>query len=415
MLIVVSALAGAVGMARLRPTSAVLAGFVAAGLLAVFCIFLQWQTLTFVPWMIIVALQIPVTVLCSVLGQTRALQREKKSLEQMVAILSQGSMRPPEDSEEQPAFKKIQERMQPSPVSGRKSTDGESFRDPSVPWIPDYELVRCIGKGGYGEVWLAKTVLGGYQAVKILQRDNFKDARPLEREFNGLKRFTPISRSHPNFVHILHVGRHENPDYIFYVMELADDASGHPMSNPTDYSPRTLASDMRKRKRFSLLECLEIAIPLAQALDYLHKANLIHRDIKPANILFAKGAPKLADIGLVTEMDMAGSSVTYVGTPGRIPPEGPGSPPGDVFSFGKLLYEIGIGLPLERFPELPTSLVDGKDDGAVQLNLIILKACEMDIRRRYQTAAELLADLVELRTRLDSLAPSAIAGGDAAE
>ena len=101
-------------------------------------------------------------------------------------------------------------------------------------------------------------------------------------------------------------------------------------------------------------------------------------------------------------MDMAGSSVTYVGTPGRIPPEGPGTPPGDIFSFGKLLYEIGIGLPLERFPELPTSLVDGKDDGPVQLNLIILKACEMDVRKRYQTAAELVADLQDLQTRVQS-------------
>jgi serine/threonine protein kinase len=191
-------------------------------------------------------------------------------------------------------------------------------------------------------------------------------------------------------------------------MELADDESGQPMSDPAKYSPRTLASDLRKRKRCSLLECLGIAIPLAQALDYLHKANLIHRDLKPANILFAKGAPKLADIGLVTEMDMAGSSVTYVGTPGRIAPEGPGSPPGDIFSFGKLLYEIGIGLPLERFPELPTSLVDGKDDGAVQLNLIILKACEMDIRKRYQTAAEMLVDLVNLQSHLRALVSPAL-------
>ena len=364
--------------------------------------------------MIVAGVQIPVAVLCSVLGQTRALQREKKSLEQMVAILSQGNMRPPEDIEEQPAYKKIQERLQPSPVAGRKAEPTAS-EGSFMPSIPDYELVRCIGKGGYGEVWLAKTVLGGYQAVKILERNNFKDARPLEREFNGLKKFTPISRAHPNFIHILHVGRHEDPDYIFYVMELADDETGLPMHDPAKYSPRTLASDLRKRKRFSLLECLEIAIPLANALDYLHKANLIHRDIKPANILFAKGSPKLADVGLVTEMDLAGSSVTYVGTPGRIAPEGPGSSAGDVFSFGKLLYEIGIGLPLDRFPELPTSLVDSKDDGAMQLNLIILKACEMDIRKRYQTAAEILADLMDLRTRLLSLAPPAVAGCDVVE
>jgi serine/threonine protein kinase len=272
------------------------------------------------------------------------------------------------------------------------------------PVIPDHELIRCIGKGGYGEVWLAKNVLGAFSAVKILQRNNFKDARPLEREFNGLKQFTPLSRAHPNFVHVLHVGRHEEPEYIYYVMELADDEADSKKFDPATYSARTLDKEMVRRRRFSLSETLEIAIPLTQALEFLHKNSLIHRDIKPSNILFVKGVPKLADVGLVTSIDLAGTSITYVGTPGRIAPEGPGTPSADIFSFGKLLYEMGYGLPLERFPELPTSLFEGEDeDGLIMLNRIILKACELNMQNRYQSASELLEDLERLQAKLQAI------------
>src|SRR5687767_7059834 len=88
--------------------------------------------------------------------------------------------------------------------------------------IPDHELIRPIGRGSYGEVWLARTVLGEYRAVKIIRRDAFDRDRPLERELEGIKKFEPISRSHENQVHILHVGQFA--DGFYYVMELADDA-----------------------------------------------------------------------------------------------------------------------------------------------------------------------------------------------
>jgi eukaryotic-like serine/threonine-protein kinase len=271
------------------------------------------------------------------------------------------------------------------------------------PAIPDHEMLRCIGRGGYGEVWLARSILGTFHAVKVLHRHNFKDNRPLEREFNGLKRFTPISRGHPNFVHILHVGRHASPEYIYYVMELADDETGTRPMNPGTYKARTLASDLQRRRKYSLADCLQIAIPLTQALQCLHENELIHRDIKPANILFVNGIPKLADIGLVTGFDPPGSSITYVGTPGRIAPEGPG-PGGDIFSLGKLLYEMGTGLPIERYPELPTTLLDPQEDeGFLVLNRIILKACDMNVRHRYQDASDLLNDLLELQMRLSSV------------
>jgi serine/threonine protein kinase len=78
---------------------------------------------------------------------------------------------------------------------------------PRLPAIPDHELIRCIGRGSYGEVWLARhTRLGTLRAVKIVRRDQFDNDRPFQREFDGIRRYEPISRGHPNLVAILHVG-----------------------------------------------------------------------------------------------------------------------------------------------------------------------------------------------------------------
>lgn len=87
----------------------------------------------------------------------------------------------------------------------------QTMRD-APPHIPDHELIRRIGQGAYGEVWLARNALGTWRAVKIVYRDNFKDARPYEREFAGIRRFEPISRSSEGFVDILHVGRFDSPE-----------------------------------------------------------------------------------------------------------------------------------------------------------------------------------------------------------
>ena len=94
----------------------------------------------------------------------------------------------------------------------------------STPSIPDHELLRCIGRGSYGGVWLARNKLGTYRAVKIVYRSTFEGSRPFEREFKGIQKFEPLSRSHEGLVDILQVGSTE--EYFYYVMELADDASG---------------------------------------------------------------------------------------------------------------------------------------------------------------------------------------------
>ena len=98
-----------------------------------------------------------------------------------------------------------------------------------APQVPDHVLLRCIGTGSYGEVWLAQNVMRTYRAVKVVYRQNFEDRRPYEREYEGIQKFEPVSRTHEGLVDILQVGRNDPAGYFYYVMELADDVeTGEP-------------------------------------------------------------------------------------------------------------------------------------------------------------------------------------------
>jgi WD40 repeat protein len=279
---------------------------------------------------------------------------------------------------------------------GSSPNDGSGFDAPAIsPFsIPDHELLRRIGRGAYGEVWLARSITGAFRAVKIVRRSSFDNHRPFEREFEGIRRFEPVSRTHDSQVDILHVGRGE--DFFYYVMELADDqATGGQIPDPDLYKPRTLKSDLVFRSRLPIEECVSVAIALTTALEYLHGHGLVHRDVKPSNIVFVNGVAKLADIGLVTGVDTTRS---YVGTEGFAAPEGPGTPQADLYSLGKVLYELATGKDRQEFPELPTQLREMPDrDGLMELNAVIAKACRHDPKDRYESAAAMRKDLELLK------------------
>jgi WD40 repeat protein/serine/threonine protein kinase len=273
--------------------------------------------------------------------------------------------------------------------------------DRPQPSIPEYELLRQIGRGSYGEVWLARSVTGLYRAVKIIYRHQFEDERPYEREFAGIKSFEPVSRAHESQLDILQVGRNDSAGYFYYVMELADDAGSEEPSvavlDPGKYAPKTLKAILGTRQRLTVPEVLPIAVALADALTHLHARGLVHRDIKPSNIIFVSGRPKLADIGLVTASDATRS---FVGTEGFVPREGPGTAQADIFALGKVLYEACTGRDRLEFPSLPEDLEALPDRAELgEFNEILLKACDPEPGLRYASAADLQGELELIRAQ----------------
>jgi serine/threonine protein kinase len=311
--------------------------------------------------------------------------------------------------------------------------------------IPEHELLRPIASGAYGQVWLARNRLGAYRAVKVVYRATFEHQRPFEREFAGIKAFEPISRSHEGLVDLLQVGRDDAAGYFYYVMELADDAragtaggspnggserresnpaeiSGKPapgvatvaaqpdgarpvrstlsrstaplLHDPNGYVPRTLASELSRRGRLPLEECIQIGLRLTEALAHLHRQGLVHRDVKPSNIIFVGGMPKLADVGLVTTVDEARS---FVGTEGFIPPEGPGTPQADLYSLGIVLYVLSTGKSHQDFPEPSADLRAAANHAQwLEFDAVVHKACQANVRERFQSAEAMREELALL-------------------
>jgi serine/threonine protein kinase len=265
----------------------------------------------------------------------------------------------------------------------------------SPPAIPDYELLRLVGRGSYGDVWLARSLTGLFRAVKIVWRNRFKEEEPYEREFDGLREFAAVSLIEPHQLAVLHVGQNHSAGFFYYVMELADDVETGRDVDAAHYVPHTLKETRERRGRLPTAQVVTLGTDLCRALVSLHAAGLVHRDVKPSNVIFVGGLPKLADIGLVSATTTAHA---FVGTDGFVPPEGPGAPEADVYGLGKLLYEIATGLDRHDYPRLPSNLSELPDRKELfELNEILIRACDPAAEHRYADAAVLLDDLLLLQ------------------
>ena len=364
-------LGAAFGPARPAVVLGVSAGL--AGLLLILALQAAQRHLWF-PWTVVALGQIPAALAWSIRGHFGRLKFEQAVLERTLA------------------------------ESSRRGEAGQASlgRNEGVV-IPDHALVRRVGQGAYGEVWLARSTIGVFHAVKLVRRRDFPNDEPYEREFRGMQKFMPISRSHPGLVHVLHVGRNDAAGFFFYIMEAGDDVVSGQRIDPERYVPRTLAGELARRGRLEPGECLALGLALARALEHLHQQQLVHRDIKPGNIIYVQGEPKFADVGLVTDLVPANQAASHVGTEGYIPPEGPGTAAADVYALGKVLYEASMGRDRRLFPEVPTTVWEQPEDAMLRrLNDVIHRACETNARDRYPSARELHARLLDLQGPAES-------------
>jgi hypothetical protein len=265
---------------------------------------------------------------------------------------------------------------------------GDSCARP--PELPDFDLIRLIGEGGFGQVWLARNRTTGHlRAVKVIPLHGIEAMRRAGREVASLSRLqSRIRREHPHLLTVHHVGR--TRECVFYVMDPADDLVGGPASAAESYRPATLENKLAE----GLLapeQCLDYARQLLSGLGWLHAAGVVHRDVKPANCLLVEGELKLADFGLVTEI---GPQVSRVGTEKYMPPDGRMDGRADVYAAGLVIYEMVTGLPVERFPQLgERDRQIAGDPTLCRLMRLVLRACQPDRAARFADAPAMAAAL----------------------
>lgn len=188
-----------------------------------------------------------------------------------------------------------------------------------------YLLVRRLGEGASGSVWLAHDRERDCPvALKVLASEWAREPRAiaaLEREFATMRRL-----DHPNVLRT--DGMFRSGEHVWIAMEYADGGN---------------ASQLRGAP---IGRILQVAIPIASALAHAHRAGVVHRDVKPANVLLmGDGTPKLADFGIAAAIGTRGCS----GSPFSMSPQHlagePAAASDDVYAFGALLYELLSGYP----------------------------------------------------------------------
>jgi eukaryotic-like serine/threonine-protein kinase len=259
-----------------------------------------------------------------------------------------------------------------------------------VPQAPDFDFVRPIGEGGFGQVWLAiNRTTGRPRAVKVILRARGGNRDPAGREVASLTRLEAnVCHRHPNLLVIHHVG--ETAEHLFYVMDLADDLSGGADPTHPDYRPATL-DNLVAAGPLDPAKCQRFAEQLLAALACLHEAGMVHRDVKPANCLFVGGELKLGDFGLLTAASL---SASRLGTLRFMPPDGCMDARADVYAAGLVIYEMITGGSADRFPSLgDRAAAIAEDPRLGRLNRLALRACDPDPSQRFRNAKEMLAEL----------------------
>jgi CHASE2 domain-containing sensor protein len=288
-----------------------------------------------------------------------------------------------------------------------QTVGAKTARMEPAPEVPGYEVFEpAFGQGAYGKVWLARNQRGQWRAVKAIYLAKFdQNNDPYEREFKGICRYQPISDKHPGLLRVDFVSAQLDGCF-YYVMELGDALTRGWENRPATYKPRDLVSERLAAPghRLPVADCLRLGLALTEALDFLHGQGLTHRDIKPQNVIFVNGQPKLADMGLISEIRPPDQERTLVGTPGYMPPppERPGTAQADIYALGMMLYVLSTGSAPTYFPDLATSLVDpDKTTHFMPLNQLILTACNTDLARRYASAAEMHRALEDVLALLE--------------
>ena len=278
-----------------------------------------------------------------------------------------------------------------------------------------YELGEIIGFGGMSEVHLARDLrLHRDVAVKVLRADLARDPSFYLRFRREAQNAAALN--HPAIVAVYDTGEAQTPSgpLPYIVMEYVDGVTLRDIIHTDGAMPPRRA--------------LEVIADACQALNFSHQHGIIHRDVKPANIMISKsGAVKVMDFGIARAIADGGVSVTQtaavIGTAQYLSPEQARGEPvdarSDVYSLGCVLYEILSGEPpfvgdspvavaYQHVREDPVPPSQKRPGISPELDAVVLKALAKNPENRYQSAAEMRADLVRVHSGEPPEAPKVL-------
>ena len=285
--------------------------------------------------------------------------------------------------------------------------------------LSHYAIMRKLGQGGMGEVFLAEdTQLGRRVAIKLLRPETISDEHARKRLVREARAAATLD--HPNICSIYEVGEADGCSFI--AMQYVEG--------------ETLDARI-KSKPLELKESLTIAAQIADGLAEAHSHGIIHRDIKPGNIMItSRGQAKVMDFGLARviagAVESEAETQSLLTTPGTIVGTMPYMSPeqvrdevldgrSDIFSFGVVLYEMLTGRqpfsaesPAATLSAIltrdPLPLARYSDGVPAELERIVRKCLGKDRERRYQTSRDVAIDLENVRRECEAAAVTASRG-----
>jgi serine/threonine protein kinase len=253
--------------------------------------------------------------------------------------------------------------------------------------VGKYEILRSLGSGGFGSVYLAKDT---WLDIKVAIKVPHKQSAELYKLLKEPR--LQAALNHPNIVRMLAAEKEKN--VFFMVMEY--------VKGPT------LEKVLEKEKILDCEQALDYAKQIAYGIDHAHKNKIIHRDLRPSNIIISEdGTAKITDFGTSAWLNSTPYASTRIGSPPYMAPEqflGKASYSSDIYSIGCIFYEMIIGRPPIFDPD-PFKILEKAQQGRVtpprlrnskipkDLDVIIMKALAPKVEDRYQTAADIIRDL----------------------